>query len=609
MSQMTDEEMLEAAIRLSIESFEVETETRKTFTQPVKNVDKPIKKSDFIDDYEKDVINVEEEIIEDEMRDDFEFDEGMHEDNMEEEDEFGNEMNFDQQQYEMDFGENEIILPEEKPYIVLSKTDITNLQKERIKKTKDFLSVSPGVARILLQFMKWDEEKLFEKFAENREKICKLAGVDPDIEQSVTGTQGQGECQICMEESNKITTLTCGHGFCRGCWKQYLDLQIKENKQNIKCPGKGCGRVMDEQIILKLAGSKQAKEKFYDNLARSFIEKNPMAKWCPAPNCIYAVLLNEFHPEKNESIRCGCGHYFCFRCSEIAHQPASCTHSKDWKVRNEGGNEALNEKFISTMSRPCPNCKTSIDKNGGCNHMQCSQCQFHFCWNCMGKFGSGPLGDTTGYSNHKCNSFYKDDEKLSLDKQDWERFQFYSERHNNHERSLKIESKILENIQTIRFSLQDETGLSWNGSQIYDDSIRQLLENRIIIMNSYVFGYYRPLQKNPVNKNLFEHRQNELETHTELLSKLLEEDDIEKLFARKEQLINISKLALKSNRALLDVAVNTEEVRDMTQEEIDMQKILESSMTYQAEQDLQKALNNSTNEPKRPKKRYNNRKD
>jgi hypothetical protein len=39
--------------------------------------------------------------------------------------------------------------------------------------------------------------------------------------------------------------------------------------------------------------------------------------------------------------------------------------AKEWGVKNAGGDEALNQKFLSVVSRPCPACKTSIEKNGG----------------------------------------------------------------------------------------------------------------------------------------------------------------------------------------------------------------------------------------------------
>jgi len=72
-------------------------------------------------------------------------------------------------------------------YEILSPDDIVKQQTNLITKTMDFLSVSFSVARTLLKYMKWDDEKLFGEYAERYEAICKSAGVDPTATQTVTG--------------------------------------------------------------------------------------------------------------------------------------------------------------------------------------------------------------------------------------------------------------------------------------------------------------------------------------------------------------------------------------------------------------------------------------
>ena len=34
----------------------------------------------------------------------------------------------------------------------------------------------------------------------------------------------------------------------------------------------------------------------------------------------------------------------------------------------------------------CPKCNICIEKNGGCNHMQCYHCKHDFCWMCLGNW-------------------------------------------------------------------------------------------------------------------------------------------------------------------------------------------------------------------------------
>lgn len=33
--------------------------------------------------------------------------------------------------------------------------------------------------------------------------------------------------------------------------------------------------------------------------------------------------------------------------------------------------------------RSCPFCRVAIQKDGGCNHMTCTQCHGEFCWVCL----------------------------------------------------------------------------------------------------------------------------------------------------------------------------------------------------------------------------------
>jgi len=269
---------------------------------------------------------------------------------------------------------------------------------------------------------------------------------------------------------------------------------------------------------LKLLNDSRSESRFLDSLVNSFVEDNPSLRWCPAPGCQYAILLKEIASDHNEGVVCLCGMSFCFRCLEEAHQPASCSMVKAWKKLT---NVQLDEYFVTSISRHCPHCKVPVEKNGGCNHMHCTKCSFHFCWLCMQKFGSGEMGSPDGYRSHKCNKFYEEDEKVISMKSESSRVQWYLDRLNKHNESRKQEQKLLENSDLFLSRIIDERGMSCESALHYVEALQQLLKNRQILKSSYIFGYFRPLMTSYVNKNIFEHLQQELERHTEMLSHLV----------------------------------------------------------------------------------------
>ncbi|CAL2052601.1 unnamed protein product [Caenorhabditis brenneri] len=57
--------------------------------------------------------------------------------------------------------------------------------------------------------------------------------------------------------------------------------------------------------------------------------------------------------------------------------------------------------WINAHTKECPKCFVPIRKNGGCNHMTCTNksCKFKFFWLCMGCWRSH------GTSGYQCNRY------------------------------------------------------------------------------------------------------------------------------------------------------------------------------------------------------------
>jgi ariadne-1 len=66
---------------------------------------------------------------------------------------------------------------------------------------------------------------------------------------------------------------SCGHQFCKDCWKHYLTTKIKDDGvANIKCPAHNCAFQMDDGIIQSLIEDRAVKQIHQKLITNSFVE-------------------------------------------------------------------------------------------------------------------------------------------------------------------------------------------------------------------------------------------------------------------------------------------------------------------------------------------------
>lgn len=86
-------------------------------------------------------------------------------------------------------------------------------------------------------------------------------------------------------------------------------------------------------------------------------------RWCPAPNCTFAV--KKLTAVALLAYECECGESYCFECGDPVHEVVTCMQLETFKNHTDGESYM----WIANNTKNCPGCKAPIEKNEGCNHM------------------------------------------------------------------------------------------------------------------------------------------------------------------------------------------------------------------------------------------------
>ena len=283
--------------------------------------------------------------------------------------------------------------------LITEYQEIVPLMEAITREVSTLLDIDNDSAQILLQSYRWDKERLIDAFFGNPEKVFSETGLDkynPAIVTAMLKTCAPEEatssaaaikgstfqCRICGDDSilSVAVCLGCGHQFCRSCYGEYLRHQVNDGPSCIRaqCPEHKCSQSVPRSFFTSLLEEPVA-ERYSMFVMRNYIETSKNMRYCPAPGCAKVAIGSGV-----TKVNCTCSNPFCFRCGEEAHDPCSCTQLAEWSLKCINESETAN--WILANTKKCPKCNTRIEKNQGCNHMNCKLCKYEFCWICMGSW-------------------------------------------------------------------------------------------------------------------------------------------------------------------------------------------------------------------------------
>lgn len=194
-------------------------------------------------------------------------------------------------------------------------------------------------------------------------------------------------CEICWDERYDISANNrgCKHKFCKTCLTSYLRNKIENgNVLNIKCLYGGCPSLFTDNDVSQYTSSevfKKYKKFKYEQLKLN--DKTSKYVYCPFADCGCLVRVANFFDDSE--INCERGHSFCGKCLKQVHPDETCVEANKNildNIRNTIKEKGANYNL-------CPNCHVIIEKDEGCNHMECTYCLHEFCWLCLKPYEKG----------------------------------------------------------------------------------------------------------------------------------------------------------------------------------------------------------------------------
>ncbi|TEY63941.1 hypothetical protein BOTCAL_0149g00220 [Botryotinia calthae] len=485
----------------------------------------------------------------------------MDESENEDESEDGNEFGFEESAPDISFKDDNSQKKKatfDINYKVHHPEDVQGQQDELVNEVNMILDIRKEDAAILLRHFRWNKERLIEDYMDRPKKVLDDAGL-------VSSESGPPKlevipdfvCDICCEDEPGLQSfaMKCGHRYCVNCYNHYLIQKIKEEGEaaRIQCPHDGCRRIMDSHSLDLLVAA-DLKSRYHELLTRTYVEDKEFLKWCPAPDCQNAIECGIKKKDLDKvvpTVVCDCKHRFCFGCILADHQPAPCTLVKKWLKKCADDSETAN--WISANTKECPECNSTIEKNGGCNHMTCRKCKHEFCWMCMG------LWSEHGTSWYNCNRFEEKSGSEARDAQansrkSLERYLHYYNRYANHEQSAKLDKDIYHKTEKKMIQLQSASGLSWIEVQYLNSASQALQTCRQTLKWTYAFAFY--LQRNNLTE-LFENNQRDLEMAVENLSEMFEKP-VQELAVQKLKVEIMDKTSYCNKRRVILLADTAE---------------------------------------------------
>ncbi|KAL6654293.1 hypothetical protein ACP70R_007758 [Stipagrostis hirtigluma subsp. patula] len=417
--------------------------------------------------------------------------------------------------------------------VVLTEDDVRARQEADTAKVAEVLSISPGIAAVLLRRFKWLPERVQEEWFSDDRRVRDAAGLSGDgVPVPMALSTQRLTCAICFNgyAARRTRSAGCSHFYCDDCWRGYVRAAVDDGARclSLRCPDPPCPAAVVQELVDEVADD-AVKALYARFTLRSYVEESGgRIKWCPGPGCTRAIEFTGSAAADMPDVFCDCKHGFCFRCGEDSHRPVSCDTVRAWMAKIGSDSETAN--WVVANTKHCPACRRPIEKNQGCMHMTCSApCHHQFCWVCL-----DPWDD-----HRNCDGFRAaeavvpdagkrleltmEEERRRQAKASLDRYLYHYERWAANRASLLSVFKDMAELESSELEkMAAAAGLEKKNFEFLTEAYKKIADGRRVLQWTYAYGYYLDPVHDRKKRDLFEYLQDDANSYLERLHGMAE---------------------------------------------------------------------------------------
>ena len=196
---------------------------------------------------------------------------------------------------------------------------------------------------------------------------------------------GKLDCSICLTPASDPIQTTCGHTYCKSCFAHQCSSATSNGMIPIRCVGDSdkCSHIFTVEELRTFLTHESFEQLLETSLVQYVRSNAKSLRHCPTPDC---PSLYRLTTRRGKLLCHTCLNIICISCQVQDHFGKSCSAYQAAVKAEETFTKWKEENNVNE----CPRCDAPIEKTDGCNHIECTNCSNHICWQCLASFPTGP---------------------------------------------------------------------------------------------------------------------------------------------------------------------------------------------------------------------------